>query len=47
MSENKAILAVDDDPRYLRLVEVNLMAEAYDVRTAMNGQQAVEAVASD
>ncbi len=47
MSQNKSILVVDDDPRYLRLVEVNLMAEAYNVRTAMNGQQAVESVASD
>lgn len=47
MSENKSVLVVDDDPRYLRLVEVNLMAEDYDVRTAMNGQQAVETVAAN
>lgn len=47
MSQNKSILVVDDDPRYLRLVEVNLIAEDYDVRTATDGQQAVEAVASD
>ncbi|MCH7587804.1 MAG: response regulator transcription factor [Chloroflexi bacterium] len=46
MSENKSVLVVDDDPRYLRLVEVNLMAEEYDVRTAMNGQEAVETVAA-
>jgi len=47
MSQNKSILVVDDDPRYLRLVEVNLNAEDYSVRTATDGQQAVESVASD
>jgi DNA-binding response OmpR family regulator len=47
MIQNKSILVVDDDPRYLRLVEVNLMAEDYAVRTATDGQQAVESVASD
>ena len=47
MSNNTTILVVDDDPRYTRLVEVNLITEGYQVRTAVNGQQAVEAVAAD
>ena len=47
MSHNTTILVVDDDPRYTRLVEVNLITEGYQVRTAVNGQQAVESVAAD
>jgi DNA-binding response OmpR family regulator len=47
MNENKSILVVDDEPRYLKLVEVNLMTEGYGVRTANNGQEAVESVAAD
>lgn len=47
MSKEKTILVVDDEPRYLRLVEVNLVTDGYAVETAMDGQQAVEAVASD
>ncbi|MCJ7708246.1 MAG: response regulator transcription factor [Anaerolineales bacterium] len=44
---SKTILAVDDEPRYIRLLEVNLTTEGYLVRSAANGQQAVEAVAAD
>jgi DNA-binding response OmpR family regulator len=47
MTQNKTILVVDDDPRYTRLVEVNLVTEGYQVRTASDGQQAVEEVAAD
>ncbi|HEY44513.1 MAG TPA: response regulator, partial [Anaerolineae bacterium] len=47
MSEETTILVVDDEPRYLRLVEVNLVTDGYAVQTAMDGQQAVEAVASE
>lgn len=49
MSENlqKTILVVDDEPRYVQLVEVNLRTEGYDVRSAFNGQQALEEVARD
>ncbi|NIS83158.1 MAG: response regulator [Anaerolineales bacterium] len=49
MSENlkQIILVVDDEPRYVQLVEVNLQTEGYDVRTAYNGQQALEEVAKD
>ena len=46
MTETKTILVVDDEPRYVRLVEVNLTTEGYTVETAANGQQAVEAVAA-
>lgn len=47
MSEDKRILVVDDEPRYLRLVEVNLKTDSYKVETAVNGQEAVEYVAND
>ncbi len=47
MAQDKTILVVDDDPRYTRLVEVNLVTEGYKVRTASDGQQAVESVAAD
>ena len=46
MSDAKMILLVDDEPRYLRLMEVNLQTEGYGVRTAADGQQAVESVAA-
>ncbi len=41
-----SILIVDDEPRYVRLMEANLMTENYRVYQAYNGQQAVEMVAS-
>lgn len=47
MSQNKTILVVDDEPRYVQLVEVNLLTEGYQVRSASDGQEAVEAVARD
>jgi len=39
------ILVVDDEPRYLRLMEANLVTEAYNVIKATNGQEAVDLVA--
>jgi DNA-binding response OmpR family regulator len=39
------ILVVDDEPRYVRLMEANLASEGYNVLTAFNGQEAVEIVA--
>lgn len=42
---NATILVVDDEPRYVRLMEANLTSEGYDVLTALNGQEAVEIVA--
>jgi DNA-binding response OmpR family regulator len=38
----KHILVVDDEPRYLRLLEANLRTEGYDVSTAQDGIQALE-----
>ena len=41
----KRILVVDDEPRYVRLMEANLISEGYDVTKAYDGQSAVEMVA--
>ena len=46
MAAKKTILVVDDEPRYVRLIEVNLMSEGYAIVTAANGQLAVEAAAA-
>jgi len=40
------ILIVDDEPRYLRLMEANLVTEGFQVIKATNGQEAVDLVAS-
>jgi two-component system KDP operon response regulator KdpE len=47
MSDETGILVVDDEPRYQRLVQVNLETDGYQVTTASNGQEAVEKVAND
>jgi DNA-binding response OmpR family regulator len=39
----KQILVVDDEPRYLRLLEANLRTEGYEVTTAADGVEALEA----
>lgn len=39
-----SILIVDDEPRYLRLMEANLITEGYRVLQATNGQEAVDVV---
>lgn len=41
------ILVVDDEPRYVRLMEANLISEGYDVLKAYDGQSAVEMVADN
>lgn len=41
------ILVVDDEPRFVRLLEANLTTEGYEVITANDGQQAVDIVAND
>jgi DNA-binding response OmpR family regulator len=41
------ILIVDDEPRYLRLLEANLRSDGYEVVSAMDGLQAVEVFSSD
>lgn len=40
----KRILAVDDEKHILRLVEINLQKAGYEVVTASNGREALEAV---
>jgi DNA-binding response OmpR family regulator len=37
-----SILVVDDEPRYLRLLEANLRTEGYQIITAQNGKEAIE-----
>ena len=38
------ILAVDDEPLYIRLLKVNLEAEGYEVTSAYNGEEALESL---
>jgi DNA-binding response OmpR family regulator len=38
----KRILVVDDEPRYLRLLEANLQTEGFDVLLAHDGEEAIE-----
>ena len=45
--EKKRILVVDDDPAILRLLSTNLKARGYDVITATDGEEALEAVQKD
>ena len=42
----KRILAVDDEKHIVRLVQINLQKEGYEVVTATNGREALEAVAA-
>ena len=42
----KRILIVDDEPRYLRLLEANLKTEGYTVVTAADGEEALTKAAS-
>jgi DNA-binding response OmpR family regulator len=41
------ILVVDDEPRYLRLLEANLLTKDYEVITAMDGEEALESFSAD
>ena len=41
------ILAVDDEPRFIKLLEANLTAAGYQVITAFNGLEAVEKVVNE
>jgi DNA-binding response OmpR family regulator len=40
------ILVVDDEPLYIRLLEINLRTEGYEVITATNGLEALELISS-
>lgn len=42
----KRVLIVDDEPRYLRLLDANLRTEGYEVVTAQDGQQALDVFSS-
>jgi len=42
--EKKTILIVDDDPAILRLLSTNLKARGYEVLTASNGEESLDAV---
>jgi DNA-binding response OmpR family regulator len=44
---SKKILIVDDEPRYVRLMEANLISDNYEVLKAYNGQQALEVVENE
>ena len=43
---SKRVLIVDDEPRYLRLLEANLRTEGYEVASAQDGVQAVDIFSS-
>jgi DNA-binding response OmpR family regulator len=43
-AKKTTILAADDDPQLLRLMTRNLQLEGYEVRTASDGQQALEQI---
>jgi DNA-binding response OmpR family regulator len=42
----KSILVVDDEPRYLRLLEANLRTEGFEVVSAHDGEEAIEIFSS-
>lgn len=41
------ILVVDDEPRYLRLIEANLHTKEYEVFTAVDGEDALESFSAN
>lgn len=41
------ILIVDDEPRYLRLLEANLLTKEYEVFTATDGEEALESFSAN
>ena len=45
--DKKRILIVDDDPAILRLLNTNLKARGYEVITATNGEESLEAAQRD
>lgn len=44
---NVRVLVVDDEPRFVRLVQANLLTEGFEVLTGANGREAVRIVAED
>jgi len=47
MDKPKTILVVDDEPRYVQLVKINLVTEGYLIKSANDGQEAVDMVAGE
>jgi two-component system alkaline phosphatase synthesis response regulator PhoP len=47
MATNKKILLVDDEPHILRAAEIKLTRAGFSVRSAADGQQALELIAQD
>jgi len=45
--DKKNILIVDDDPAILRLLSTNLKARGYEIFTANNGEESLEAIQKD
>jgi two-component system KDP operon response regulator KdpE len=45
--DKKSILIVDDDPAILRLLSTNLKARGYEIFTATNGEESLDAVQKD
>ena len=43
----KRILVVDDEVRYIRLLEANLKPEGYEISTAQDGEEALEIFSSE
>ena len=41
------ILIVDDEPRYIHLLEANLLTKEYEVFTAMDGEEALESFSTN
>jgi two-component system KDP operon response regulator KdpE len=46
IKQKTRVLVVDDEPRYVRAISVNLEASGYQVLTASDGDKAVEAAAA-
>jgi two-component system, OmpR family, KDP operon response regulator KdpE len=46
MTMGTKILVVDDEPRYQRLLEANLLTEGYEVLTASDGMQALDTLSA-
>ena len=47
MSDKKRVLICDDDPVILRLLQVNLELEGYDVLLAHHGEEAIEVATAE
>ncbi|MCL4560814.1 MAG: response regulator transcription factor [Chloroflexi bacterium] len=41
------ILIADDEPLYIRLLQINLASEGYEVITAVNGEEALEKISTE